>query len=40
VAQGPDGQKTVDHLVQKVLREKVNIAEFTTAAWVQAIREE
>jgi hypothetical protein len=40
VATGPDGQKTVDHLIQKTLRMKLDVATWTSSAWVQALREE
>jgi hypothetical protein len=40
VAEGPRGQKTVDHVVLKALREKLDIATWTSAAWVRALREE
>lgn len=40
IAQGPTGQKTVDHLVIKALRAKENLASWTCAAWVKALREE
>jgi SNF2 family DNA or RNA helicase len=40
VATGPNGQKTIDHTIMKALRNKKNVAEFTTSAWIQALREE
>jgi SNF2 domain-containing protein len=40
VATGPAGQKTVDHLVIKSLREKNDIATWTTQAWRAALLEE
>jgi SNF2 family DNA or RNA helicase len=40
VATGPKGQKTVDHLILKALRDKDNLATWTTSAWVHALTEE
>lgn len=40
VAVGPDGQKTVDHAKVKSLQERRDVAEWTTAAWVTALKEE
>jgi len=39
IAEGPKGQKTIDHSVAKVLRQKLDIATFTTSAWVNALEE-
>lgn len=39
IAEGPKGQKTIDHAVAKVLRQKLDIATFTTSAWVNALEE-
>lgn len=39
LAEGPKGQKTIDHSVAKVLRQKLDIATFTTSAWVNALAE-
>jgi uncharacterized membrane protein len=33
VAEGPDGQKTVDHVVLKALRDKKNVASLTAVEW-------
>lgn len=38
VAQGPRGQKTVDHIALKALNNKENLASWTAAAWLQHIR--
>jgi hypothetical protein len=40
VATGPNGQKTIDHHIVKARREKHDLANWTTAAWVRALREE
>jgi len=40
IATGPAGQKTIDHAVVKALRAKQNIADFTTSAWLDALRTE
>jgi SNF2 family DNA or RNA helicase len=40
VATGPDGQKTIDHLVLKALRKKQNLADLTASAWVDALQQE
>lgn len=40
VATGPAGQKTIDHHVLKALRNKEDIANWTTGAWVHALTEE
>jgi SNF2 family DNA or RNA helicase len=39
LAEGPNGQKTIDHSVAKVLRQKLDIATWTTSAWVSALEE-
>jgi SNF2 family DNA or RNA helicase len=40
VATGPDGQKTIDHVIIKALRAKRNMAQMTTAEWRRALTEE
>jgi hypothetical protein len=40
MAIGPDGQKTIDHVVLKAVKNKDDIAKWTTSAWVSALREE
>jgi SNF2 family DNA or RNA helicase len=40
IATGPDGQKTVDHTIIKALRNKENIATWTTSAWIAALQDE
>jgi hypothetical protein len=40
VATGPQGQKTIDHVVARMVRAKHDVIEATTSAWIQAIREE
>jgi len=37
IAVGPDGQKTIDHAVVKALREKHDVAEWTTRMWLNAL---
>lgn len=39
VAVGPTGQKTIDHAILRALRNKENLAEYTTSAWLQAMAE-
>lgn len=39
VAVGPNGQRTIDHLILKALRNKENLAEYTTSAWLQGLSE-
>lgn len=40
IATGPQGQKTIDHAVVKSLKAKEDIADFTTAAWLDALAED
>ena len=40
VATGPAGQKTIDHTIVKALKGKLELANFTTSAWVNALQEE
>jgi SNF2 family DNA or RNA helicase len=39
IAEGPNGQKTIDHVIMKALKNKQNLAEMTTAAWVSELRD-
>ena len=39
-ATGPDGQRTIDHVLLAGLRKKEEVAEYTTSAWVQSLQEE
>lgn len=39
IATGPDGQKTVDHSIIKALRNKEDVANWTTQAWRKALME-
>jgi SNF2 family DNA or RNA helicase len=39
IATGPQGQKTVDSVVMKALRDKEQLATWTTSAWVKALQE-
>lgn len=39
IATGPTGQKTIDHMVVKALKNKHEIANFTTSAWLSALEE-
>ena len=38
VATGPDGQRTIDHLILRALRERRDLAEWTARAWIEALR--
>jgi SNF2 family DNA or RNA helicase len=40
IATGPAGQKTIDHTVVKSLKAKLELATFTTSAWIQVLMEE
>lgn len=40
IATGPSGQKTIDHVVIKALRDKENLANWTTSAWIKELSEE
>lgn len=40
IAEGPQGQKTIDHHVVKALRQKQSVADFTTSAWLNILRDE
>lgn len=40
MATGPDGQRTIDHGILKIRRNKENIADFTMSAWLQILRED
>jgi len=40
VATGPTGQKTIDHTIVAALKGKLELATFTTSAWVSALMEE
>lgn len=40
VAEGPQGQRTVDHVIMKALRDKNDVATWTSSAWVRALTEE
>ena len=40
VAEGPKGQKTIDHIIVKARRNKEEINSWTTAAWIRALTEE
>jgi len=40
IASGPDGQKTIDHLVVKALRTKQSLADLTTSAWIKGLMED
>lgn len=40
IATGPQGQKTIDHVIVKARRNKENIANWTTEAWVKALKGE
>jgi SNF2 family DNA or RNA helicase len=40
LAEGPAGQRTIDHIVLKALREKRELAEWTASAWLEALKEQ
>ncbi len=40
VATGPKGQKTIDHTILVALREKQEVANWTTSAWLEALKDE
>jgi SNF2 family DNA or RNA helicase len=40
MATGPQGQRTIDHAILAALAAKQNLAEWTTAAWITALRAE
>jgi SNF2 family DNA or RNA helicase len=40
VATGPKGQKTIDHHIIRVLREKKTLADMTTAAWIEVLTDD
>lgn len=40
IAVGPAGQKTIDHDVVRVRRGKEDVADRTTAAWIDIVMEE
>lgn len=40
VAVGPDGQKTIDHIIVKARRGKEDVATWTCSAWIRALTEE
>ena len=39
-ATGPDGQRTIDHILLAGLRKKEEVADYTTSAWVQSLSQE
>jgi SNF2-related domain len=40
IAEGPHGQKTIDHTILAALKRKDDLAQWTTNAWVRALQEE
>ena len=38
LAEGPAGQRTIDHIVLKALREKRELADWTASAWLEALK--
>lgn len=40
IAEGPNGQKTIDHIIQKALRTKQNLADLTTMGWISVLTED
>lgn len=39
IATGPNGQRTIDHAIVKAVHKKVDVASWTTAAWVEALQD-
>lgn len=39
-AVGPKGQKTIDHVILRAVRDKADIASWTTGAWVRALQDD
>lgn len=39
IAVGPNGQRTIDAAIVKALRDKNDLASWTTGAWVAALRD-
>mgnify|MGYP003144188393 FL=1 len=37
-AEGPKGQRTIDHIVLKALRHKRELAEWTASAWLDELK--
>jgi len=40
VAEGPNGQKTIDHTIMKALKAKDDLAKWTASAWLSELKEE
>jgi len=40
IAEGPNGQRTIDHIIDKAQRRKEEIATWTTNAWIQELEDE
>lgn len=40
LATGPEGQRTIDHIIFKALREKRNVASLTTSEWRKGLEDE
>jgi len=40
MAVGPKGQRTIDHIIIQALREEIELANWTTQAWVSALQKE
>jgi len=40
VAEGPRGQKTIDHIIAKARRTNEELASWTCSAWIKALTEE
>jgi SNF2 family DNA or RNA helicase len=40
MAVGPNGEKTIDHSILKVIREKEEVATWTTQAWIRELQDE
>jgi SNF2 family DNA or RNA helicase len=40
LAEGPKGQRTIDHIVLKALQQKRDLADWTASAWLEALKEQ
>jgi S-ribosylhomocysteine lyase LuxS involved in autoinducer biosynthesis len=40
VATGPQGQRTIDHVIVKARMERQEVADWTASAWIKALSDE
>ena len=40
IATGPDGQRTIDHVILQALRKKEDLARWTTDVWRRALTDD